>query len=349
MEKGKNKIKIKKIAKTHIAAIIAIAVIVAGAGTVYGTLSSQVVDYGTDPVSGENSAKTQVLIQGQGYSLEDAQKNQYDLPQKLEKKTDGNTLKRYTPRRPNSTVRPHRYKHTSGRGGKSGSNAPTIKTNLKNQTVTAGKEVSFWVEGKTYSKLSIRSKYFDVKMGSKELKGTGSDTHYTYSVAVPEGKNTIKITVTDNLRKKSTSKSYVVTGKKKEEVKETYVVTATISTPGLLIDGGEISETVTCECTEGDSASAVWKAVNQEFEKLGFSLSPSDGTPTKLTLSDEVDIIPADADQESDPDDPEAGGTEPIHGKTIENKTTFGGKWTSSNVPSELAGELLIDITFELP
>lgn len=347
MEKGKNRIKI--IAKKHIAAIIAIAVISAGAGTVYGTLSSQVVDYGMDPVSGVNPGKTQVLIQGQGYSLEDSQKNQYDLPQKLEKKTEGNTLKRYTPRRPNSSLRPHRYRYSSSRSGKSGSNAPTIQTNLKNQTVTADKELTFWVEGKTYSKLSIKSKYFDVKMGSKELKGTGSDTHYSYTVAIPEGKNTIKITVTDNLRKKSTSKSYVVTGKKKEEEKETYVVTATLTTPGLLVDGGEISETVTCECTEGDSASTVWKAINKEFSSLGFSLSPSDGTPTKLTLSGEVDIIPADADQEADPDNPEAGGTEPIHGKTIENKTTFGGKWTSSEVPDELAGELMINITFELP
>jgi len=65
--------KIQTILKNNLIALIAIAIILAGTGTVYGGLNAQEEDFGENPASAENPNKTQVLLEGKGYSLTTAQ------------------------------------------------------------------------------------------------------------------------------------------------------------------------------------------------------------------------------------------------------------------------------------
>lgn len=336
----------KRFLKNNLVAVIAIAVIVAGAGTVYGGLKSQQQDFGANPTGAENPSKTQVLLEGEGYSLSKDQKDDYDLPQKVEKKKN-NEVKPYTPQTntqgshftftPHSTTTPTKIDYS-----------PTIYTNLKDQKVKAGKEISFWVEGKTYTKISIRSSNFKVKMGKDTITGSGSDTHCTYTVTIPKGKNKITIKVTDPLRKKSTSKTFTVTGKKKKKPEEKkYTVTADFSAPDILVDGEALSCSVFCEVTEGDDLSAALKEIDKALSEDGYGISPSGETPTKLSLPNSVtlDLTPEArelyGDEETNP---------PLEDQdSIKNGIfTDSSAWSIEDAPDTITEDTNLDFVFNL-
>lgn len=344
---GKYKEKIKKTARTNLAAILAIAVIIAGAGTVYGNLNSQDVDMGENPVSGEKTGKTEVLLEGKGYSLEKSQKNDHDLPQKLENNTKDNVIKRYNST--NNRYTPRRYSGSSSYS-RSKSGAPAIKTNLKNKTVAAGKNVQFWVEGQTVGRASIKAKNFLVRQGSKTLKGTGSDTHHTYSFTAEKGKNIVRIKVTDPLRKQSTIRTYTITGTEKKKEKETYTVTASFSTAGIeeKYSAPDISGvTVSCKCREGDSAAAVYKALDDAFAVKGYTMDPSASDPAEVSLPSPMTItVPVEnGSEEGEGSTP----TETVEIDTISKESFYGdGSWVVTKLPSKITGDENISIIFRL-
>jgi len=68
--------------KRHLLSLIVVAVLAAGTGTVYGTLSSHVADKGHDPVNGINKDRYQVLVSGDGYKLSKKQEKDYKLQKK---------------------------------------------------------------------------------------------------------------------------------------------------------------------------------------------------------------------------------------------------------------------------
>lgn len=213
----------KRLAKKHIAAIIAVAVIGAGAGTVYGALQAQVEDLGENPVYGESEAKTQVLLEGKGYSLDKNQKKDYDLPQKLEKKKD-NKLNKYnpiTPRvYPNYSSGTYRFSGIRSSSYNSNKFKPSVTTNLrkltKGETFAAGEKITFWVEGKTYSKANIKTKYYTVRSNGKKVEAneSDSDTHAEYTITVPNPTKRnyfyVRVAVRDPLRKVTTPKAYKI-------------------------------------------------------------------------------------------------------------------------------------------
>ena len=330
--------KFRRIAKKNLAAVIAIAVIIVGAGTVYGGLRTQQADMGVNPVVGENPQKTQVLLEGDGYKLTKEQKSRYDLPQKIEKKD--NQVNKINPAANNPTKYFNNHKFPSRKLDYS----PIISTDLKKQTVTAGESITFWVEGKTYTRSPIRTSNYVVKIGNTTVTGTGSTTHCSYTVEIPEGKNTIKITVTDPLRKKSTTKTFVVTGVK---AKEKYSVTAVFSAPEITVDGSELNLSVTCECSEGDSLSDVLKAVNSELNKQGYSISPLGKTPTYLSLNTKADLdLTASArekygDEETVPPLPDQNGIK--NGIFVD-----GSAWVIEGGPSSVTEDTSFSITFSL-
>ncbi len=227
----------KRLAKKHIAAIIAVAVIGAGAGTVYGALQAQVEDLGENPVYGESEAKTQVLLEGKGYSLDKNQKKDYDLPQKLEKKKD-NKINKYNPSVPriNPNYPRSSYRFSGIRSSSYNSNKfkPSVTTNLrkltKGETFAAGEKITFWVEGKTYSKANIKTKYYTVKSNGKKVKinESDSDTHAEYTITVPDP--------TDAKKSKKTGKYYfVVNVAVRDEARRRITTTITIIITTIII------------------------------------------------------------------------------------------------------------------
>lgn len=357
--------KIKKILKKNLVALIAIAVLLAGAGTVYGGLKVQQEDKGVDPTAADNPQKTQVLLEGQGYSLTKEQKQQYDLPQKIEKK-EQKQIKKYTP-----TTYPNRkYPYnTVNPANKKLNYAPTIYTNLKNKSVTAGSKLTFWVEGKSYTRASIAAKNYSVKLGKTTIKAedTSSVTHANYSTTkIKEGKNTITIKVTDPLRKKSTSKKFTITGTKKK----TYTVTAKFSAPDLYYkDSKGFSKTVKCTLKEGDDRDAVLKAVDEALSDDGYSATwsgsslinlklPSEAyTKTKTEIVEEAWDEPV-VDDEGNPVLDDEGNPTYIHHDAVTKEvpenpsnevksSTFGGTWYTDGVPESVTKNTTITCIYE--
>ena len=188
------------------------------------------------------------------------------------------------------------------------------------------------------------SSNYTVKIGNTTITGSGSSTHCQYTVEIPEGKNTIKIKVTDPARKKSTTKTYIVTGAKE---KEKYTVTANFSAPEILVNGSAFSLSVTCECTEGDSLSSVLKALNSELNKSGYSMSPSGKTPTYLSLSGMSDLDLTQSAREKYGDEE---AIPPLTGQSGIRNGIFleGSSWQLEGEPSKVTSDTSFSITFNL-
>ena len=344
--------KFGKILKKNLIAMIAIAVIVAGAGTVYGGLKAQEEDFGMNPASSENPNKTQVLLEGQGYSLTKEQKDKYDLPQKIEQKKP-EEMRPYTPfvNRP-GYPNYNRPRPPIFRPGQNINSNPTISTNLRDGTMTAGTTLSFWVEGRSCTKSAISSTYYTVKLGGTTLNkdASSSFTHAVYTTdKIKAGKNTIAITVTDPLRKKSTTKTITVTGTKKKTVK--YAVTASISAPEIYYGENEekgFDIKVSFKLKKGASSSKIINAINEQLEAQGF-IAEWDGTSlVNLILPEDAYIIAEPTEEPTD----EEGTTEPQEEPIVSdalNADAFDGafRWSTSTIPSKLTKKLTITCVYE--
>ena len=336
--------KIMKILKKNLIAMIAVAVIVASAGTVYGSLNAQEEDFGVNPSAGENPNKTQVLLEGKGYTLTKEQKDKYDLPQKIEAPKQPEQMNPFNPTatRPGTPFNYHRPGFP-GPGHKINYD-PLIYTNLTNREMISGTELSFWVEGKSYARASISTKNYVVKLGGKTIAKDGSSslTHAVYTTdKIKDGKNTITIKVTDPLRKKSTTKTFIVTGKKK--VEEKYTVTANFSAPEIYYGENEeqgFSLEVSFKLKKGASSTKIINAINSQLEEQGF-VAEWDGTSlVNLVLPEEAYIIV----------EPEEG-EEPVEPEKYNalNADAFEGlfDWTTSEIPDKLTKKLTITCVYE--
>jgi len=336
--------KFQTILKNNLIALIAIAIILAGTGTVYGALNAQEEDFGENPAAAENPNKTQVLLEGKGYSLTKEQKQKYDLPQKIiVKKPD--EIRKYNPsNRPgNNGYRPGKPPYGNNRNFN-----PVIKTNLTNRTMTAGSELSFWVEGKTYASAVIKSTNYTVTIGNTTIEkdGSSSSTHAVYTTdKVAVGKNKITIKVTDPVRKKATRKTYTVTGKKEEETK--YTVTASFSAPDLYyLDETEVgfSMKVTCECEKGDSSQKIISAIDEQLAAQGFDAEWEGNSLVNLILPEEAYILVPLGDTEPGEDTEYEKIT-----ATELNEDAFDGTftWSTNGVPDTLTKDITVTCVYE--
>ena len=210
--------------KRHLLSLIVVAVLAAGTGTVYGTLSSHVADKGHDPVNGINKDRYQVLVSGDGYKLSKKQEKDYKLQKKQNKINATNAARNPNTLRPFSGSRVFRSGSSShfryrGHSFKT-SKAPRITSDVsseisKLEKPVAGDTFKIRVTARAYpfrTKNAISSDNIKVSVvgGSATLYKSDGGSHY-YKIELGEGKNKITITATDKkTKKKATLGPYTV-------------------------------------------------------------------------------------------------------------------------------------------
>lgn len=210
--------------KRHLLSLIVVAVLAAGTGTVYGTLSSHAADKGHDPVNGINKDRYQVLVSGDGYKLSKKQEKDYKLQKKQNKINAENAARNPNTLRPFSGSRVFRSGSSShfryrGHSFKT-SKAPRITSDVsseisKLEKPVAGDTFKIRVSARAYpfrTKNSIDSDDIKVSVvgGSATLYKSDGGNHY-YKIELGEGTNKITITATDKkTKKKATLGPYTV-------------------------------------------------------------------------------------------------------------------------------------------
>ena len=148
--------------KKNLVTLIAIAVLLVGTGTAYGTLATRDVDRGDDPVSGVNEDRYQVLVSGEGYTLTKQQERNYKLQKKQNEVNAARAAQNAqdpTTIRTSNGMRTYRTSNYRYRYNRSSSYTSTgtiyLSSNLYSQLKTrtnwkAGDEVKFYVTAYTY-------------------------------------------------------------------------------------------------------------------------------------------------------------------------------------------------------
>ena len=229
----KNKLtdKIKK----HLAACIAIALIIISGGVSYATLNSQQADHGINPINGYDPMKLQVLKTGNDYTLNKQQENDYILQKKENEKNAKKdpTTKPVTPNIPGAL-------HYPGIGSTS-MKKPLVTTNFKDskdekKTWEKGDSLKFYVTAREYpygTKNVLVEKNFKVTLNGKEVQSTGgSDEKPFYTITLDKGTNKVEITATDS-KKRTTTVKYEVNAERKKVGTATILVEADSSSLGF--------------------------------------------------------------------------------------------------------------------
>ena len=238
---GKMKLRVPQInnafLKKNLITLIAIAALLIGSGTAYGTLSTRTADHGYDPVDGVNQDRYQVLVSGKGYKLSKQQEKNYKLQKKQNKvnaaQAAQNAMNPTTIRTASGirTFRTSSYRFHYKRNATTVSGIPSIRSDflIKSRSKTnwtAGDEISFKVGALKYPYTT--KKYIpedDLKLSNfgGTLTYTGSEDGFKlYTWKLGEGTNKIIITATDKKNKKTaTWQGQIIAGKGSSQTQQT--------------------------------------------------------------------------------------------------------------------------------
>ena len=215
---GKFHIKNRFLKKNLLSMIVA-AVLIAGTGTVYGTLSSQVADRGQDPVNGVNQDRYQVLVSGKGYKLSKQQEKNYKLQKKQNKINAANAMQNpqtmTTPsgsRVYRSSSSSYRYRYRPSVHSYTPSKTPRITSDVSTEIAklddpVAGDTFNIRVSAYAYpygttNAIDSNNIRVTVDGGSASLYKSKAGSHY-YKITLGKGKNKITISATDKKTKKT--------------------------------------------------------------------------------------------------------------------------------------------------
>lgn len=238
---GKMKLRVPQInnafLKKNLITLIAIAALLIGSGTAYGTLSTRTADHGYDPVDGVNQDRYQVLVSGKGYKLSKQQEKNYKLQKKQNKvnaaQAAQNAMNPTTIRTASGirTFRTSSYRFHYKRNATTVSGIPSIRSDFRFKSKsktnwTAGDEISFKVGALKYPYTT--KKYIpedDLKLSNfgGTLTYTGSEDGFKlYTWKLGEGTNKIIITATDKKNKKTaTWQGQIIAGKGSSQTQQT--------------------------------------------------------------------------------------------------------------------------------
>lgn len=227
-----------------------------------------------NPAKEVNLERSQVLITGEGYSINTKQEKTYKEEKKQhEKEEEKKQEKKKDNVSQNSPVSKPVINPDSTEGGGTEigvpkEDVPTIKTDLVQGETVGGNFKSFYVKASDYKGRYISAYNLNVTINNTKIRSTGDNgSKVTYRGDINDGENTIEITATDKYGNSKTV-TYTVYGDSniKPEVagKINFSVEATTLGLGYLIPPTQV------EFYKGEQASYV---LDRVLKENGFSYS----------------------------------------------------------------------------